>query len=151
MALHLAPRRPRPMAAILGFSGALIGAANCSWPRSGSRPPVMLIHGDDDDVVPVDALFEATAGLHSAEIPVQWVVRPNLPHSIDPEGIAVWRALSARDAGAARPPGWFRDGCTIRSRSCREALPVARTRAVTSGCAVSAAPPRTVVLGRIPD
>ena len=87
MSLHLAPRRPRPMAAILGFSGALVGAPTLAA-EVRSRPPVMLIHGDADDVVPVDALFEATAGLHSAEIPVQWVIRPNLPHSIDPEGIA---------------------------------------------------------------
>ena len=48
----------------------------------------MLIHGDADDVVPVDALFDAVAGLQSAEIPVQWILRPGLPHSIDPEGIA---------------------------------------------------------------
>jgi phospholipase/carboxylesterase len=87
MSLHLGPRRPRPMAAILGFSGALIGAQTLAS-EARSRPQVMLIHGDADDVVPVDALFEATAGLQSAEIPVQWIVRPNLPHSIDPDGIA---------------------------------------------------------------
>lgn len=85
--LHVGPRRPRPMACILGFSGALLGAATLPG-EARSRPPVMLIHGDADDVVPVEALFDAADGLQAAEIPVQWIVRPNLPHSIDPEGIA---------------------------------------------------------------
>ena len=47
----------------------------------------MLVHGDADDVVPVQALFMAVDGLQAAEIPVQWIVRPGLPHSIDPDGI----------------------------------------------------------------
>jgi phospholipase/carboxylesterase len=86
MSLFAGPRRARPPAAILGFSGALLGAEDL--PREArSRPPVMLVHGDADDVVPVDALFSAVAGLQAAEIPVQWIIRPGLPHSIDPYGI----------------------------------------------------------------
>ena len=85
-ALHVAPRRRRPVAAVLGFSGALLGAE--ALPQEvRSRPPVMLIHGDADDVVPVDAMFMAVEGLQAAEIPVQWILRPGLPHSIDPYGI----------------------------------------------------------------
>ena len=87
MSLHLGPRRPRPMACILGFSGALVGGEALP-DQVRSRPSVMLIHGDADDVVPVQALFGALDGLQAAEIPVQWIVRPDLPHSIDPEGIA---------------------------------------------------------------
>jgi phospholipase/carboxylesterase len=86
-ALHIGPRRQRQPAAILGFSGALLDVGALA-DEARQRPPVMLIHGDIDDVVPVDALFEAVAGLQSAEIPVQWIIRPGLPHSIDPEGIA---------------------------------------------------------------
>lgn len=48
----------------------------------------MLVHGDADDVVLVEALFDATAALQTAEIAVQWIVRPHLPHGMDPEGIA---------------------------------------------------------------
>jgi phospholipase/carboxylesterase len=85
-ALHVAPRRRRPVAAVLGFSGALLGAE--ALPQEvRSRPPVMLIHGDADDVVPVDAMFMAVEGLQAAEIAVQWILRPGLPHSIDPYGI----------------------------------------------------------------
>ena len=86
MSLHVAPRRPKPAAAVLGFSGALLGPELLPAELK-CRPSVMLIHGDADDVVPVDALFMAVEGLQAAEIPVQWVLQPGLPHSIDPEGI----------------------------------------------------------------
>ena len=86
MSLFIGPRRARSPAAILGFSGALLGAEDLPREARG-RPPVMLIHGDADDVVPVDALFMAVAGLQAAEIPVQWIIRPGLSHSIDPHGI----------------------------------------------------------------
>jgi phospholipase/carboxylesterase len=86
MSLLVGPRRARPPAAILGFSGALLGAEDLAREVRG-RPPVMLVHGDADDVVPVDALFVAVAGLQAVEIPVQWIIRPGLPHSIDPHGI----------------------------------------------------------------
>ncbi|MEK0085975.1 alpha/beta hydrolase [Benzoatithermus flavus] len=87
MALHVAPRRTRPVAAVLGLSGALIGAEDLAR-EVRSRPPVMLIHGDADDVVPFEAMFAAVAGLQAAGIPVQWIRRPGLAHGIDPEGIA---------------------------------------------------------------
>jgi phospholipase/carboxylesterase len=99
MALFTGPRRLSPPAAILGFSEALLGAQEL--PREArSRPPVMLIHGDADDVVPVQALFMAVEGLQAAAIPVQWIVRPGLPHSIDPDGIdAGSRFLASMLAG----------------------------------------------------
>lgn len=84
MSLLAGPRRPRPMAAIVGFSGALLGPQQLAAARS--RPPVLLVHGDADDVVPVDAMFAAFAALAAAEFSVQWILRPDLPHSIDPYG-----------------------------------------------------------------
>lgn len=86
MALHTALRRPRPAAAVLGFSGALVGAERLAA-EGRSRPPVMLVHGDADEVVPVEAMFLAVEGLAAAGVPVQWLLRPGLPHSIDPEGV----------------------------------------------------------------
>lgn len=88
LALHVAPRRPKPLAAVLGYSGALIGGESLPAERR-SAPPVMLIHGDEDDIVPVAAMPAAVESLQRADIPVQWVVRPGLPHAIDPEGIAI--------------------------------------------------------------
>jgi phospholipase/carboxylesterase len=86
MALYTALRRPRPVAGVLGFSGALVGAAELAE-EARSRPPVMLVHGDADDVVPVQAMFLAVEALGAAEVPVQWLLRPGLPHSIDPDGL----------------------------------------------------------------
>ena len=69
MALHTALRRPRPVAAVLGFSGALVGAERLAA-EARSRPPVMLVHGDADDVVPVEAMFLAAEALGGAGVPV---------------------------------------------------------------------------------
>ncbi len=87
MALHLAPRRAAPVAAVLGYSGALVAPERLAR-EVVSRPPVMLVHGDADEVVPVEALFAAVAALQRAEIPVQWLLRPGLGHAIDPVGLA---------------------------------------------------------------
>lgn len=86
MSLYVAPRRPRAMAAVLGFSGALVGP-DILPQQVRSRPPVFLIHGDADEIVPVEALFAAVPGLQAAAIPVQWRVHPGLPHAIDPEDL----------------------------------------------------------------
>ncbi len=95
MSLYVAPRRARAMAGVLGFSGALIGGETLAEEAS-SKPPTLLIHGDADPVVPVQALHAAVAGLQAAGIPVQWSVRPNLPHGIDPEGIAAGAAFLSK-------------------------------------------------------
>jgi phospholipase/carboxylesterase len=87
LSLYVAPRRQAPMAAVLGFSGALIGA-DALKAEAISRPPVFLIHGDADEIVPVGALAAAAAGLQAADIPVRWEIRQGLPHGIDPEGIS---------------------------------------------------------------
>jgi len=87
MSLYVAPRRAAAMAAVLGFSGALLGA-EALRSEAVSRPPVFLIHGDADEIVPVGALATAVAGLQAADIPVRFEIRPGLPHAIDPEGIA---------------------------------------------------------------
>ncbi len=102
MALHVAPRRPVALGAVLGFSGRLIGPETLAA-EILSRPPVMLIHGDADDVVPVESLPLAVNALQAVDVPVQWIVRPGLPHSIDPFGIAEGvRFLSAMLPAAER-------------------------------------------------
>jgi phospholipase/carboxylesterase len=103
MALHVAPRRRSPVAAVLGFSGALVGGELLAA-EAVSRPPVLLIHGDADEVVPVQALFAAVDGLQAAGIAVQWSIREGLPHAIDPESLehgADFLDAALRDA--ARP------------------------------------------------
>jgi phospholipase/carboxylesterase len=84
-ALHVAPRRQRAPAAVLGFSGALLGGERL--PEETRSRPVYLIHGDADEVVPVQATHAAVAGLQAAGIPVQWSIRSGLQHGIDPESV----------------------------------------------------------------
>ncbi|HEX6143150.1 MAG TPA: dienelactone hydrolase family protein [Geminicoccaceae bacterium] len=85
--LHVALRRPSPPAAVIGFSGALLGAEHLAR-EIVSRPPVFLAHGDQDPVVPVGALHAAVAALQAVGVPVEWSVRRGVAHGIDPGGIA---------------------------------------------------------------
>ena len=94
IALHVAPRRPRALAGVLGYSGALIGADRLAQ-EAISRPPVFLVHGDADEVVPAPAMYVAVAGLQAAGIPVQWSLRRGLSHGIDPDSIAHGAAFLA--------------------------------------------------------
>jgi phospholipase/carboxylesterase len=65
---------------------------------------VLLIHGDADEVVPVQALYAAIDGLQAASIAVQWSIREGLPHAFDPESIEQGAEfIDAALRGAARP------------------------------------------------
>lgn len=86
MSLHVGLRRKTGLAGIVGFSGALVGG-DALKAEIACRPPVLLIHGDADEMVPVTALFGALEGLKEAEVPVRWHVCPGLGHGIDPEGL----------------------------------------------------------------
>lgn len=86
MALHAGLRRPRAMAAIVGFSGLLAGPDNLAGDIV-SRPPVLLVHGDSDDVIPVEALGQARNVLGALNVPLEWHVCPGLPHGIDGNGL----------------------------------------------------------------
>ena len=55
MALHVAPRREDPIVAVVGFSGRLL-EPDLLVDETVSRMPILLIHGDEDDVVPIDSL-----------------------------------------------------------------------------------------------
>lgn len=86
MALHVGLRRNRQMAAIVGFSGLLIEPGKLSADIV-SRPPVLLVHGDADDVLPVEAIHQARATLSAVNVPVEWHICPGLPHGIDNAGL----------------------------------------------------------------
>ena len=86
MALQVGLRRPRPVACVVGYSGALTGTADLS--EAGySKPPVMLIHGSADAVVPVSSLRRAQEELERLGVPVETHISPGLGHSVDPEGL----------------------------------------------------------------
>ncbi len=99
VALHTALRRPNPAAAIVGFSGALIDPERLGK-EIASRPPVLLIHGEADPVVPFQMLAASQRGLELLEVPVEALPRPGLEHSIDEEGLlAAIKFLALRFAG----------------------------------------------------
>jgi phospholipase/carboxylesterase len=86
MALYVGLRRAKPVAGILGYSGVLLGAEILAA-EIRARPPVLLFHGDADQVVPVTALGHAVTALEGAGVAVEQVLRPGLGHGIDEEGL----------------------------------------------------------------
>jgi phospholipase/carboxylesterase len=91
MALHVGLRRAAPPAAIVGYSGLLVLPPDENpeviAAEIRSRPPVLLVHGDRDDLIPPEALFQATQGLAALGVPVQWHLSAGIGHGIDPEGL----------------------------------------------------------------
>jgi phospholipase/carboxylesterase len=87
MSLYVAPRRPRAIAAVVGYSGALVGA-DALPVETKSKPPVLLVHGDADPIVPFQAMAMAATGLRAAGLQVETLARPGLPHSIDDAGLS---------------------------------------------------------------
>lgn len=87
MCLHTGLRRKEQLAGILGYSGAL-PATDALKDEIQSRPPVRLIHGDHDDVLPVAATFLAVEQLREAGVSVDWHICHRLHHSIDASGLA---------------------------------------------------------------
>lgn len=86
MSLYAGPRRAKKIAGILGYSGALVGGEGLS--ASGiQKPPVLLVHGQADSVVPFSAYTQAQDILSGAGFDVRGMARPRLDHGIDDEGI----------------------------------------------------------------
>lgn len=83
MSLYVGPRRAKRIAGIVGYSGRLVG----DTAEFKSKPPMLLVHGDADQVVPPDSLPLAVAALEKAGVPVEAVTRPGLGHGIDPIGL----------------------------------------------------------------
>jgi len=100
MALHVGLRRSMPPACIVGYSGALAVPERLSGEMTGA-PPILMIHGDADDMLPVSRMHEAVQALGEAGLPVQWHVSPGLGHGIDQAGLELGARFIA-DAFAGR-------------------------------------------------
>jgi phospholipase/carboxylesterase len=91
MALHVGLRRATAPAAIVGFSGLFVLPDNAEPEVVAadikSRPPVLLVHGDQDELIPVQALFHASQALAALEVPTEWHISPGIGHGIDQEGL----------------------------------------------------------------
>jgi phospholipase/carboxylesterase len=107
MALHVGLRRAVAPAAIVGFSGMLVleegKGPESMTPQVRSKPPILLTHGDRDEVIPIDALFFSTETLAGAEIPCQWHLSVGLGHGIDGEALRQGGLFLAQSFGLPYP------------------------------------------------
>ena len=94
MALHVALRRPQTVAAVVGYSGMLTGAAELAH-RDFSKPPVLLVHGTADPVVPIAALHMAESELKRLGVAVTTHIAFGVAHSVDPVGLRLGRDFVA--------------------------------------------------------
>ncbi len=86
MCLHVGLRRPSDIGGIVGFSGAMTLPEN--WQSDiTSKPPVVLIHGEMDNVVPVELMHQAFIALQEIDVDVDNHVSPGVMHSIGPDGL----------------------------------------------------------------
>jgi phospholipase/carboxylesterase len=107
MALHVALRRPQPFAAIVGYSGLLVLDEKQdpdSLKRAvRSKPPILLVHGDRDDLIPVDAQFLSADALAGVNVPCEWHLSLGIGHGIDGGGLKHGGLFLARTFGLPYP------------------------------------------------
>ena len=89
MSLHVAPRREDPVAVSVAFSGRLLKPELLA-DEVVVRPPVLLVHGDADDVVPPQSLPDAAEALQGAGWQDVYAhVMKGTAHGIAPDGLSV--------------------------------------------------------------
>jgi phospholipase/carboxylesterase len=107
MALHVGLRRKTAPAAIVGYSGLLV-LEDGKGPESLAEaahtpPPILLIHGDRDDVVPVEMFLFSKDALGTAGIPCQWQLSAGRGHGINEEGLKRGGLFLAQAFGLPSP------------------------------------------------
>ncbi len=88
MSLYVAPRRDEALACIVGFSGRLVGDEDLSK-ATKVRPPVLLVHGDMDEMIPVAELSTAETALRAAGFDVTSHISRGIGHGIAPDGLTL--------------------------------------------------------------
>ncbi|WP_207102073.1 alpha/beta hydrolase [Paracoccus shandongensis] len=88
MALHVLPRREQAVAGIIGFSGRLL-APDLLAAEARVKPPVLLLHGDQDPMVPFQDMQLAGEALEKAGFTVYGHVMKGTGHGISPDGLSV--------------------------------------------------------------
>jgi phospholipase/carboxylesterase len=99
MALAVGLQRTPAVAGIVGYSGRLSDAGVAAAARA--KPPILLVHGDDDPMIPLAAFFQTRSALTAAGLAVESHVSNGLGHSIDGAGLSLGGAFLARVLGAA--------------------------------------------------
>ena len=96
MALHTGLRLPCPPAAILAYAGALLDPEGLEPALVHPPPPVLLVHGEADPVVPAEASRRAAHRLRQLGVPVDSRFEPGVDHTISPEGMMAGAAFLRR-------------------------------------------------------
>ncbi len=99
MALHTAPRRARACAGVVGYSGLLPGAEMLAA-EARVKPPVLLVHGDRDQVVPPAMMPMAAKALEGADFTVETHTSRGLGHGIGPDGLRLGLDFAKRVLGS---------------------------------------------------
>ena len=94
MSLHCGLRHAAPPAAIVSFSGALLRHDDLG--NGVNYPPVLLVHGTDDQVVPFALQSAAYDVMQSRSIIVETVACDGFGHGIDPDGLSSAIAFLAK-------------------------------------------------------
>jgi phospholipase/carboxylesterase len=91
MAMHAGLRRRLAPAAIVAYSGLLVGGEHLAEAKArnarGEPPPILLVHGDQDPMIPFEAMFIAANEFAAADIPNQWHLSIGVGHGIDNGGL----------------------------------------------------------------
>lgn len=88
MSLHVSLRRKNTMAAVLGYSGRLIGA-DLLKDDLISKPSIYLIHGDQDPMVPYQDSLTAEKVLKEYSIDIKTHISEHTQHSIAEDGLRI--------------------------------------------------------------
>lgn len=109
MALHVGLRRKSPFAGIVGYSG-LVVLEHGKGPESlksdaRSNPPILLTHGERDEVLPIDMFFYSKEALAAAGLSCQWHLSPDTAHGIDDEMLRHGGLFLTQAFGLAYPSG----------------------------------------------
>ncbi|MDQ0396298.1 alpha/beta hydrolase [Labrys monachus] len=100
MALHVGLRRKAAPGAIAGYSGLLVGPDGAPVTAMAAeitaRPPVLLVHGDRDEVIPPQALDYSVQGLGALGVPTEFHLSHGVGHGIDGDGLRLGGDFLAR-------------------------------------------------------
>ena len=88
ISLNIGLRQLNDLAGIVGISGRLLMPESLKENKKEKYPPVILIHGDADEVVPISSMYEAEKVLNKINVKFSTHVSKNIGHGIAPDGLS---------------------------------------------------------------
>ncbi|MBV7378500.1 alpha/beta hydrolase [Maritimibacter dapengensis] len=104
MSLRVIPRRDTEIAGIVAFSGRILEPESYAE-HVKVKPPILLVHGDQDEMVPVAHFDEAGAVLQQAGFTVYGHIQKGTGHGIAPDGLSVALSFMADRLGITPDEG----------------------------------------------